>query len=56
VARFGQLLLDPMREEMNRRTLPSLARASELGIASIGSDIVIQGASALILHNELGVL
>ncbi len=56
VARFGQLLLDPMQEEMNQRTLPSLARASELGIASIGSDIVIQGASALILHNELGVL
>ncbi len=56
VARFGQLLIDPMREEMNRRTLPSLARVSELGIASVGSDIVIQGASALILHNELGVL
>lgn len=56
VARFGQLLLDPMREEMDRRTLPSLARASELGIADVGSDIVIQGASALILHNELGVL
>jgi predicted NBD/HSP70 family sugar kinase len=56
VARFGQLLLDPMREELDRRTLPSLARASELGIANVGSDIVIQGASALILHNELGVL
>jgi N-acetylglucosamine repressor len=56
VARFGQLLLDPMREEMERRTLSSLARASELGIATVGSDIVIQGASALILHNELGVL
>lgn len=56
VARFGQLLLDPMREELDQRTLPSLARASELGIASVGSDIVIQGATALILHNELGVL
>lgn len=56
VARFGQLLLDPMREELDQRTLPSLARTSELGIASVGSDIVIQGASALILHNELGVL
>ena len=56
VARFGQLLLDAMREEMSRRTLPSLARASELEIASVGSDIVIQGAAALILHNELGVL
>lgn len=56
VAQFGQLLLDPMREEMDRRALPSLARATELDIASVGSDIVIQGASALILHNELGVL
>jgi N-acetylglucosamine repressor len=56
VARFGQLLLEPMREEMDRRTLPSLARASELGIATVGPDIVIQGATALILHNELGVL
>ena len=56
VAQFGQLLLDPMREELDRRALPSLARATELDIASVGSDIVIQGASALILHNELGVL
>ena len=56
VARFGQLLLDPMQEELDKRTLPSLARASELGIASVGSDVIIQGATALILHNELGVL
>lgn len=56
VARFGQLLLEPMRDEMDRRTLPALARVSELGIADVGPDIVIQGATALILHNELGVL
>ncbi len=56
VARFGQLLLDPMREVMDQRSLPSLARASEIGIASAESDVVLQGASALILHNELGVL
>ena len=56
VAHFGQMLLDPMREEMDKRTLPSLARVSEVGVAKVGSDIVIQGASALILQNELGVL
>jgi N-acetylglucosamine repressor len=56
VAHFGQLLLEPMRDEMDRRTLPALARVSELGIADVGPDIVIQGATALILHNELGVL
>jgi predicted NBD/HSP70 family sugar kinase len=56
VARFGQLLLDPMRDVMDRRALTSLTRASEVGISSVESDIVIQGASALVLHHELGVL
>lgn len=56
VARFGQLLIDTMREEMDRRTLPSLARLSDVGQTNVGSDIVIRGASALILHHELGVL
>jgi hypothetical protein len=45
-----------MREEMDKRALPSLARVSEIGIAKVDPDIVIQGASALILQHELGVL
>ena len=56
VARFGQLLLDPMRDSMEHRALTALTRASMVGITSVESDIVIQGASALVLHNELGVL
>jgi predicted NBD/HSP70 family sugar kinase len=56
VARFGQLLLDPMRDLMDQRALSSLTRASEVGISTVESDIVIQGATALVLHNELGVL
>ena len=56
VARFGQLLLDPMRDTMERRALAALTRASVVGITSVESDIVIQGAAALVLHNELGVL
>jgi N-acetylglucosamine repressor len=56
VARFGQLLIETMREEMDRRTLPTLSRVSDIGKANMGSDIVIRGASALILHHELGVL
>ena len=56
VAKFGQLLLDPMRETMERSALPSLTRESHVDIASVDSDIVIQGATALVLHNELGVL
>ncbi|MFO7623661.1 MAG: ROK family transcriptional regulator [Anaerolineales bacterium] len=56
VTRLGQLLIETMREEMDRRTLPSLSRVSEIGKANMGSDIVIRGSSALILHHELGVL
>ncbi len=56
VARFGQLLIETMREEMDKRTLPSLSRVSDVGQTNVGTDIVIQGASALILHHELGVL
>jgi hypothetical protein len=56
VASFGQLLIETMREEMDRRTLPSLSRVSHVGQTDEGSDILIRGASALILHHELGVL
>jgi len=56
VTGFGQLLIETMREEMDRRTLPSLSRVSDVGQTNVGADIVIQGASALILHHELGVL
>ena len=56
VARFGQLLLDPMRDTMERRALAALTRASMVGITPVESDIVIQGAAALVLHNDLGVL
>ena len=56
VSNFGQYLIDTMWEELEKRTLPSLARLSYLGILDVGPDIVIQGASALILQYELGVL
>jgi predicted NBD/HSP70 family sugar kinase len=55
VSCFGPFLLDAIREEMTRRCLPSLARDTEIGYVSLGSDIVLLGASALLLHNELGL-
>lgn len=56
VSKFGQFLIDVMWEELERRSLPSLVKNSHLGILDVSSDIVIQGASALVLRNELGVL
>jgi N-acetylglucosamine repressor len=51
---FGQFLLDAVRDEMLQRTLLSLARDTEVGFTSLGSDIVLLGASALVLPHELG--
>jgi N-acetylglucosamine repressor len=53
---FGQFLLDVIQEEMNKRTLPALASATQVRFASLGSDIVLLGASALLLPHELGLL
>ena len=56
IARSNPLLVETIRETLSQRTLPSLVRATEVGVTSLGSDNVILGASALVLHHELGVL
>jgi predicted NBD/HSP70 family sugar kinase len=55
VAGFGQFLLDAICEEIARRSLPLLAEKTEVGFVSLGTDIVLLGASALLLSHELGV-
>jgi N-acetylglucosamine repressor len=55
VSCFGPFLLDAIREEMTRRCFPSLARDTEIGFVSLGSNIALLGASALLLRNELGL-
>jgi glucokinase-like ROK family protein len=52
---FGQFLLDSIQKETSGRCLPSRARDTEVGFVSLGPDIVLLGASALLLHNELEV-
>jgi predicted NBD/HSP70 family sugar kinase len=53
---LGQFLLESMQDELDKRALPALARATELGVVDTDSDMVVLGASALILQRELGVL
>lgn len=55
VARFGDLLLDVVRETMRTHSLGHLAAATEIEFSQMGSDIVILGASALLLNYELGI-
>ncbi len=52
---LGQALLDPIRREVNRRSLAALADETKIQITRLGPDIVILGAAALLMINELGL-
>jgi len=53
---FGQALLDVIQREMVERSLALVAREAQVGLSRIGPDMVILGASALVLTRELGLL
>jgi len=55
LSRFGDALVEPVREKVQNGTLKALARHTEVGISSLGDDIVILGAASLIMKNELGL-
>ena len=55
VACLGQPLLDVVQQEMGRRSLGILADEAEIVLSATGPDIVILGASALVLNRELGL-
>jgi predicted NBD/HSP70 family sugar kinase len=53
---LGPSLLDVIRDEMVNRSLVVVASGTELDMSTMGPDIVILGASALVLTRELGLL
>jgi len=52
---FGEPLLEAIRNELNARILPEQAKETEVLFSTIGPDIVIQGACALVLRRELNL-
>lgn len=54
-ARFGEGLIEPIRQQMNECSLASLAAETDVEISDLGPNIVILGAAALLLANELGL-
>lgn len=54
-ARFGPALIEPIKREINRRSLASLADEANVEVSALGADIVILGAAALLLSGELGL-
>jgi glucokinase-like ROK family protein len=56
VARFGLPLLEPIRQVVRQRAMDMLAEETCIEISQLGQDIVIQGAAALLLAYELGIV
>ncbi len=52
---FGDELLDAVRDSISRRVMPALAERTTVGFSTLGSDSVLQGAAALLLHHELSL-
>lgn len=55
IAGFRPALLEVIRQEMLRRSLPALAQDTRIELADWNPDAVILGASALLLTHELGL-
>jgi glucokinase len=55
VTHFGQPLLDIINQEMDNRSLSKLVSQTQVEFASLGVDIALIGAAALLLYHELGV-
>jgi glucokinase-like ROK family protein len=55
VTRLGQPLLDEIRSTVRTHVLGVLADAAAIEFSQVGSEIVILGASALLLNYELGL-
>lgn len=55
LARFGKTLLEPIRQEVSQCSLATLASETRIETSRLGSDIVILGAAALLLTQELGL-
>ena len=55
VTHFGQPLLDIINQEMNNRSLSKLVSQTQVEFSDLGVDIVLTGATALLLYHELGV-
>jgi glucokinase-like ROK family protein len=53
MARFGDVLLDPIKHMMREYSMSTLADKTRVDFSSLGQDIVIKGAASLLLANEL---
>lgn len=55
VSEFGEEFVAAIRKNFQGSVLNSLSQETEIEISSLGEDIVMLGAAALILQNQLGI-
>jgi len=55
LAQLGEPFINAARGEFHRRINPMLSGQTKIEFASLGRDIVIKGAAALLLKHELGI-
>lgn len=53
---LGKELLTAVRQQMNRYVFPAVAEQTNVNFTSLGVDLALLGASALILNHQLGVI
>ena len=53
ICNFGNELLISIQQEINKRSMPILNRNTKVVFSNMGEDIIIQGAAALLMINEL---
>ena len=53
---LGDALLAPLTAELHQRILPELAERTQLRVSAQGAEVVMRGAAALVLAEELGVI
>jgi N-acetylglucosamine repressor len=53
---LGQKLLEPIRQQIGQCALAALADETHVCLSNLGLDIVLLGAAALVLSNELGII
>lgn len=56
LARFGEPLVQSVRQQMHMQVQPTQANETTVEAANLGTDIVIFGAAALLLSQELGLV
>lgn len=56
VVALGEPFLNAVYSEMARRALPAMVESTTISYSALGGDIVLLGASALLLQQELGII